>query len=101
MCRSAAYVLASFTAAALALATARADEPGIAFFETKIRPALVEHCYKCHSILAKKPGGGLLLDSRDGVRQGGESGQVIEPGRPEDSLLIKAVRYTDDSIKMP
>ena len=83
------------------LVPARADDPDITFFETKIRPVLVEHCYKCHSADAKKPGGGLLLDSRDGVRKGGESGEAIEPGRPEDSLLIKAIRYDDESIKMP
>src|SRR6476661_8529790 len=100
MCRSAAYLLASI-AAVLAPAIVRADDPGVAFFETHIRPALVEHCYKCHSSASKKLGGGLLLDSREGVRKGGESGQVIEPGRPDDSLLIKAVRYDDDSIQMP
>jgi hypothetical protein len=101
MRRSSACLLASITATVLAPATVRADDPGEAFFEKQIRPALVEHCYKCHSAAAKKLGGGLLLDSRDGVRRGGESGKAIEPGRPEDSLLIKAVRYSDDSIKMP
>src|SRR5690349_19316193 len=102
MSRSAAYLPASVVAVlALALATVRAEGPGAAFFETKVRPTLVEHCYKCHSSDSKKLGGGLLLDSRDGVRKGGESGKVVEPGRPEDSLLIKAVRYTDDALKMP
>ncbi len=80
---------------------AHADDPGVEFFEKKIRPLLVAHCSECHAADAKKLGGGLLLDSRDGVRKGGESGAAIVPGKPNESLLIKAVRYTDDSVKMP
>jgi hypothetical protein len=80
---------------------AAADQAGIDFFERKIRPVLVEHCYGCHSETAKKLRGGLLLDSRDGLRKGGDSGPAIEPGRPDRSLLIKAVRYTDEHLRMP
>ncbi len=83
------------------LAGLRADDAGLEFFEKRIRPVLVQHCYECHASDAKKLGGGLLLDSRDGVRTGGDSGVVIVPGKPDDSLLIKAIRYTDDSVKMP
>src|SRR5262249_32389835 len=84
----------------------RADEPAptpeqVRFFETRVRPLLVEHCYKCHSTEAKSPKGGLLLDSRDGVRKGGDSGPVIVPGKPSESLLLKAVRYTDETLRMP
>lgn len=78
-----------------------ADDAGIEFFEKKIRPLLVTHCSECHAVDAKKLGGGLLLDSRDGVRKGGESGVAIVPGKPDESLLIKAVRYGDDTVKMP
>src|SRR5262245_50761224 len=78
-----------------------AADPGTEFFEKKIRPALVEHCYKCHSPEAKKPKGGLLLDTRDGIRKGGESGPAAVPGKPAESLLLKAVRYTDENLKMP
>src|SRR5260370_37071483 len=78
-----------------------AQEAGIEFFEKKIRPVLVEHCYECHAVGAKKIRGGLLLDSRDGVRKGGLSGPAIEPGDPDKSLLIRAVRYTDETMKMP
>src|SRR5262245_44852361 len=68
---------------------------GIEFFEKKIRPILVEHCYGCHSTASKKLKGGLLLDSREGIRKGGESGRPsVVPGKPEESLLIQAVRYT-------
>lgn len=81
--------------------SADADDAGVEFFEKKIRPLLVTHCSECHAADAKKLGGGLLLDSRDGVRKGGESGAAIVPGKPDESLLIKAVRYNDDSVKMP
>ena len=71
----------------------------IAFFETKIRPVLVKHCYKCHSADSKDPKGGLLLDTRDGIRRGGEMGHGVVPGNLEDSLVISALRY--ESIEMP
>src|SRR5262245_47280726 len=53
-----------------------------AFFESKIRPVLVENCYKCHSQGAEKVKGGLLLDTRDGVLKGGNTGPAIVPGNP-------------------
>lgn len=81
--------------------SALADDPKQEFFEKKIRPLLVTHCYECHSSESKKLGGELLLDSRDGLRKGGESGSAIHEGQPDGSLLIKAVRYSDDSLKMP
>ena len=70
-----------------------------AFFESKVRPVLVEHCYECHSGVNSK--GGLLLDTRQGWEKGGDSGQVIVPGRPEESLLIQAVLYHDGDLEMP
>lgn len=82
-------------------ATSFADESSVEFFEKKIRPALVQYCYECHSSDSKKRGGDLLLDSRQGVRKGGESGIAIVSGKPDESLLIKAIRYTDESVKMP
>ena len=81
--------------------TACADE-GVEFFEQKIRPVLVNRCYSCHSVEAaskKTLKGGLLLDTRDATRKGGESGVAVVPGKPEDSLLISAIRH--ESIKMP
>lgn len=77
------------------------DESPIEFFEKRIRPVLAEHCYECHSASAKKLGGNLLLDSREGVHKGGDTGPAVEPGKPESSLLIKAVRYADDGLQMP
>lgn len=69
------------------------------FFEAKIRPIFVAHCHECHAADSKQIGGELLLDSRDGLLKGGESGAVISPGVPEESLLLEAVRY--ESFEMP
>jgi hypothetical protein len=79
----------------------RADEAGIEFFEKEIRPLLVKHCYECHSAQAKEIGGKLQLDHRDGVLQGGETGPAIEPGQPDKSRLIAAIRYDDAELQMP
>ncbi|WP_395716675.1 PSD1 and planctomycete cytochrome C domain-containing protein [Prosthecobacter sp.] len=70
-----------------------------AFFESKVRPVLVEHCYECHS--GEKTKGGLALDTKQGWLKGGDSGPAIIPGKPDDSLLIKAVRYHDEDLSMP
>ena len=69
------------------------------FFESHIRPVLVTHCYKCHAVEAKNVRGGLLLDSRKGLLAGGESGAAVVPGKPEESLLISALKH--DSFQMP
>ncbi len=75
---------------------------GVEFFEKKIRPVLSENCYGCHSAKANKPAGGLLLDSREALLKGGASGQpAIVPGDPDNSLLIKAMRFTDAKLQMP
>ncbi len=73
----------------------------VAFFEKKIRPVLVEHCYKCHSQQAEKVKGELLLDSREGLRRGGRSGPVVVPGHPEKSPLVVALRHSDPDTAMP
>src|SRR5439155_20518282 len=84
---------------ALVPAQAPPDAQGIEFFEKKIRPVLVQHCYQCHSADAKKLKGGLHLDTRDGIRKGGETAPAIVPGKPAESLLIQALRYGE--LKMP
>ena len=71
------------------------------FFERKIRPVLVGHCYECHSSGAKKIKGGLVLDSRAGVMKGGDTGPAITPSQPDASLLILAIRHTDPEMVMP
>ncbi|MBL9189478.1 MAG: PSD1 domain-containing protein [Opitutaceae bacterium] len=71
------------------------------FFENKIRPILANHCYNCHSKSGDKVRGGLLLDSREALLQGGNTGAAIVPGKPDQSLLIQAVRYKDEDLQMP
>src|SRR5688500_18783253 len=71
------------------------------FFENKVRPVLANSCYQCHSTKAEKVKGGLLLDSREALLKGGDSGAAIVPGSPDSSLLIKAVRYTEPDLQMP
>ncbi len=72
----------------------------LAFFENKVRPLLVEYCYECHSH-GSEISGGLALDSSAGWQKGGDSGVAINPGKPADSLLMKAVRYQDADLEMP
>jgi hypothetical protein len=75
---------------------------GIEFFEKKIRPVLESNCYACHSASSKRLQGGLLLDSREGMLKGGNSGQpVVRPADPDGSLLIRAIRYSDPMLQMP
>src|SRR5688572_17897840 len=71
------------------------------FFESKIRPLLVNRCHECHSASAKKLKGGLRLDSREGVLKGGETGPAIVPGEPGKSRLIEAVGYQNPDLEMP
>ena len=81
---------------------ARQDTPaGVEFFEKKVRPILTQRCYSCHSAQARKLKARLYLDTREGVRKGGTSGRSIIPGKPGGSLLIRAVRYTDENLQMP
>ena len=78
--------------------TADASEK-LAFFEAKIRPLLIARCIECHGEASQE--GGLRLDTRQAWERGGESGPAIHPGKPDDSLLIKAVQYTEKDLKMP
>ena len=79
----------------------RNRETEFAFFENRIRPVLVEHCYSCHSENAEDIVGGLLLDSRAAIRKGGDTGPAVVPGGPEKSLLLKAILYTNRDLQMP
>ena len=103
-----AAVLSPF-AAPVSAADLPADHPAVAgvsaadlqFFESRIRPILADHCYKCHSKQADKVRGGLLLDSREATLLGGNTGPALVPGKPDESLLIQAVRYKDEDLQMP
>src|SRR5262245_37117786 len=85
----------------LAEEPAKVSEEDLTFFEAKVRPLLVEHCYECHSQGAKTLQGGLLLDAAEGVRTGGDNGPVVVPGKLDDSRLIEAVRYKNVDLQMP
>jgi Protein of unknown function (DUF1549)/Protein of unknown function (DUF1553)/Planctomycete cytochrome C len=74
---------------------------GTEFFEKEIRPVLAERCYGCHSSKLKSPMGGLLLDTKAGVKAGGNGGSVIVPGDPSSSRLLKALSYAETDLRMP
>jgi len=103
--------LFAFAAPLLSAADMPAGHPPVAapaisaadlkFFETKVRPILIDRCYKCHSKEADKVKGGLLVDSREAFLAGGNTGAAFIPGKPDDSLLIQAVRYKDEDLQMP
>ena len=76
-----------------------AQDDGIAFFEARIRPVLIAHCYDCHSASGGDIKGGLWLDSREGVANGGDSGPIIDSSDASKSLLLNALRHQD--LKMP
>ena len=88
-------------AALLSAMAQAASPPDISYFEKHIRPLLVQHCYECHSADSTKLKGGLRLDYRGGLLEGGDSGPSVIPGRVGKSLLIQAVRHSDADLKMP
>ncbi len=82
----------------LAAAAAHAADSGTDFFESKVRPLLAGNCYGCH---ARSAMGGLRLDDAELFKKGGKSGPAVKAGKPDESLLIQAVRRTHDRLKMP
>jgi hypothetical protein len=91
-----------FLVAALVLScsAAKGDEE-TEFFKKKIQPVLQEHCFKCHSAKHDRSEGGLRVDSREAMQEGGDSGAAVVPENLEESLLISAIQYTDDFYQMP
>jgi hypothetical protein len=94
-------MLFSLSAAVCVPASPLAAADNSEFFETKVRPVLVEHCYRCHSGQAKKLRGGLHLDSREAMLTGGDSGPALVAGQPDKSRLIEAVSYKNVELQMP
>ncbi|HEY2952226.1 MAG TPA: DUF1549 domain-containing protein, partial [Verrucomicrobiae bacterium] len=95
-------VAASLLVAVFVSLSRHAGADDFEFFEKRIRPVLVERCYKCHSAASEKLKGALLLDTREGMLQGGESGRpAIVPGKAGRSLLIEAIRHQNDDLQMP
>ena len=81
----------------LGQALGQADER-LEFFESRVRPVLSTHCFECHGHKAK---GGLKLDSREAILNGGDSGAAVVPGKPKESLLLTAVRHIEADLTMP
>lgn len=94
-------IVGVFAAAGLHAAEKPATAEGLDFFEKKIRPVLADKCYKCHAANSEKIRGGLVLDTREGIRTGGNTGHAVVPGELGASLLIKAIRYQDQHLAMP
>jgi hypothetical protein len=94
------FALVLFAADASRVAGAEPSD-SVAFFESRIRPVLVKHCYECHSAESGKSKGGLLLDTRENIRAGGDTGPAVVPGDPKKSLLLTAISHTDPDLEMP
>ena len=82
-------------------AAEKPDHRGLEFFENRIRPVLIDKCYRCHSVGAKKLKAGLMLDHRSRILRGGDSGAAIQPGDPDESLLIETIGYQNADLQMP
>lgn len=96
---SAALLVGALCCADFALAQPATQLSAEEFFETRIRPVLVEKCLSCHS--PDNAENSLRLDAREHMTSGGESGPAIVPGSPDDSLLIQAVRRSSEDLQMP
>ncbi len=72
---------------------ASGDPSAVEFFEKQVRPILIARCSECHG--AEKSKGSLRLDSRAAMLAGGDTGPAVVPGKPDESLLIDAIRYGD------
>ena len=102
MSRTTPKVVTPIVAALSAVCAASAAGPdagSFEFFEKRVRPVLAERCYECHG--EKKQKGGLRLDSAAAVTRGGDSGPVLVPGKPSDSLLIKGITWSEPDFQMP
>src|SRR5436853_6988246 len=102
--RAMGQVLALLIGPVLGTATARAADPadadGARLFREKIAPVLKAECFRCHSAEAEKLRGGLRLDSRERLLEGGDTGPAVVPGKSGESLLIHAIRH-EESLAMP
>ena len=90
-----------FTSRAALAEEPRPSVADVEFFEEKIRPVLVERCYKCHSATSESVRGGLRVDDREAIRAGGDSGPSVVPGKPDESLLLQALAFDGQFYDMP
>lgn len=89
------------SAVSLSAAESEPTQQQLDFFEKKIRPVLIQHCYECHSADSKNLKGSLLVDSKQGLLDGGDSGTALVPGKPDESLLLETMKYGEESYQMP
>lgn len=87
--------------ATMALTEEKVDEIGKKLFREKILPALKDHCFECHSAKSEDLKGNLRLDTREGLRKGGDNGPAVTPGDPDKSFLLRTMSYREDDYKMP
>jgi hypothetical protein len=99
--RNTALLLAGVALSLQSASAAEIPKDQLEFFEKKVKPVLVDKCYKCHSVEAGKNKGGLLVDDRESLIKGGENGTALTPGDPAKSLLITAITYKDKDLQMP
>src|SRR5438270_13094568 len=95
-----AFLIGSMLGTAPAWAADPADADGARLFREKIAPVLKAECFRRHPAAAEKLRGGLRLDSRERLLEGGDSGPAIVPGQSGESLLIHAIRH-EDGLAMP
>src|SRR5436190_3724681 len=95
--RTAAFLILLSGVRAFAADSPTAEQ--IRFFESSIRPVLVEHCLKCHG--PEKQWSKFRVDSRAALLAGGDIGEAIVPGKPAESRLIQAVKHVDKDLRMP
>jgi len=86
-------------------AAAAAEDPGVAFFREQVKPLLAERCFRCHGGSDERGEvrvrGGLQLISRRGLLLGGDHGPAYDPEAPSQSLLLRAISYEDEDLRMP
>lgn len=90
-----------FVLAQDASSKSEATAADLEFFEKRVRPLLVQRCFECHSAKAEKLKGGLLLDSRETILSGGDSGPAAVVGDVEKSLIVQAIRFDNENVQMP
>jgi mono/diheme cytochrome c family protein len=78
-----------------------AQTPGDKLFIEKVQPVFSANCYGCHSSRLSSPKSGLILDTKAGLQKGGDLGQDVVPGKPDESRLLRALRYNDPNLQMP
>lgn len=93
-------VLASAWLGGVAAEERSADDETVAFFESRIRPVLIEHCYECHNSLDVREGG-LAVDHAEAIRAGGSQGPLIDADSPDESLLLRVMRHQIEGLEMP